>query len=146
VFGSYAEGAPGPGGFSFLFNHKFWETIKTNLMALTKGFEQGNINVARLHCALITLIPKEEEAKTLNKFRPTSLINCSFKIFTKALNNRLITICNRLLANNQAAFDKGRFILESVVSAYEIIHDVAKKGKEGLVLKLDYEKAYDRVD
>jgi SAM-dependent MidA family methyltransferase len=78
---------------------------------------------------LITLIPKEEEAKTLKKFRPISLINC-----------------DRLLANNQTAFDKGRFILESVVSAHEILHDAAQKGKEGLVLKLDYEKTYDQVD
>jgi hypothetical protein len=58
----------------------------------------------------------------------------------------LITICDRLLSNNQTAFVKGRFILESVVSAHEIIHDAAKSGNEGLVLKLDYEKAYARVD
>jgi hypothetical protein len=41
---------------------------------------------------------------------------------------------------------KGRFILESVVSAHKIIHDTMKNKDKGLVLKLDYEKVYDRVD
>jgi hypothetical protein len=41
---------------------------------------------------------------------------------------------------------KDRFILESVVSAHEIIHDVMKNKDKSLVLKLDYEKAYDKVD
>jgi retron-type reverse transcriptase len=41
---------------------------------------------------------------------------------------------------------KGRFILESVVYAYEIIHETTKSNKKGIVLKFDYEKAYDRVN
>jgi hypothetical protein len=89
---------------------------------------------------MIILIPKEERAKTLKKFRPISLINCSFKVFAKALNNRLEKICDRLLASNQIAFVKGRYILESVVSAHRIIHHSVKKKEKGLVLKLDYEK------
>jgi hypothetical protein len=73
------------------------------------------------------------------------LINCSFKIFVKALNNRLALISGRLLSCNQTVFVKGRFILESVVSAHEIIHDAVRRGEKGVVLKHDYEKAYDRV-
>jgi hypothetical protein len=116
IDGSYAEGAPGPDGFS-LFYQKLWPVIKPDLMSMVKGFEKGEINIARLNYAMIILIPKEAEAKTLKKFRPISLINCSFKIFAKAMNNRLETLCNRLLAPNQIAFVKVRYILESVVSA-----------------------------
>jgi hypothetical protein len=39
-----------------------------------------------------------------------------------------------------------RFILESVASTHEIIHDVVKKKQKWIILKLDYEKTYDRVD
>jgi DNA modification methylase len=95
-------------------------------MALVKGFEKGLINIERLNYATIILIPKEEEAETLKKIRPISLINCSFKIFSKFLNNRLEKVCGRLLAPNQTVFVKGRYILKSVVAAHEIIHDVGK--------------------
>jgi hypothetical protein len=56
--------------------------------------------VARLNYAITTLLPKEEGAKTLKKFRPIRLINCNFKIFSKAINNRLVRICDRLLSHN----------------------------------------------
>jgi hypothetical protein len=109
------------------------------------GFEKGEVNLARLNYAIITLIPKEGEAKNLKKFRPISLIYCNFKIFSKAINNRLVLICDRLLSHNQTTFVKGIFILESIIFAHEIIHEAASSGEKGLVIKLDYEKAYDRV-
>jgi hypothetical protein len=95
-------------------------------MDLVRGFEKEEVNVARVNYAMIILLPKEEEAISLRKFRPISLINCRFKIISKALNNRLESICNRLLASNQTSFVRGRFILESVVSTYEIIHEAAR--------------------
>lgn len=80
VFGSYAEWALGPDGFSFLFYQHFWDVIKVDLMNLVREFEKGDLNLDRLNYAVIMLIPKEAEAKTFKKFRPISLINCSFKI------------------------------------------------------------------
>ena len=77
----------------------------------------------------------------MNKFRHISLLNCSFKIFSKVLTNRLAVIFGC-----QSAFIKGRYILESVVTAHEIIHEFHSSRKHGMVLKLDYEKAYDIVD
>jgi hypothetical protein len=83
--------------------------------------------VSRLNYAVIILVPKEEDARTLKKYRPISLINRNFKIFSKVLNNRIEVLCGRLLAPNQTAFVRGKFILESVVSAHKIIHDAVKK-------------------
>jgi hypothetical protein len=86
-----------------------------------------------------------DEARDMRNFRPISLINCSFKIFSKVLTNRLSKVAQRLISSNQSAFIKGRYILESVVVAHEIVHSLHKSGDPGMILKLDYEKAYDRV-
>jgi hypothetical protein len=34
VFGSYAEGAPGPDGFPFLFSQYFWNLVKHDLLLM----------------------------------------------------------------------------------------------------------------
>jgi hypothetical protein len=91
-------------------------------MALVNCFEQNTLNLDRLNFAMITLLPKEHDARTLKKFRPISLINCSFNIFAKMQNNRLIKVANKLIASNQKAFIKGKYILESVVASHEITH------------------------
>ena len=59
-----------------------------------------------------------EDATSMKNFRPISLINCSFKIFSKVLTVRLGKIINRLVSPNQSAFIQGRYILESVVIAH----------------------------
>ena len=112
---------------------KFWEVDKKDLMALFSSFDKEEINLARLNYATIVLFPKEPNATNLKKFRPISLLNCSFKIFSKALNNRLIKVCDRLIAPNQTDFIEGRFILESVGAAHEIIHEVLRNKENGII-------------
>jgi hypothetical protein len=146
VFSSYADGAPGPDGLSFMFYQTFWDVVKKDLIDMFNAWHEDKLDLFRLNFTMITLIPKENEARSMRKFRPISLLNCSFKIFTKVLTNRLARIINRLISFHQSAFIRGRYILESVVTAHEIIHEVHRKKDQGLVFKIDYEKAYDKVN
>ena len=99
MFGSYPEGSPGPDGIPFLFYHKFWVLIKNDLLKMFEDFQKGNLELFRLNFAAITLIPKEENAKSMRKFRPISLLNCSFKIFSKVLTTRMGCVCQRLISS-----------------------------------------------
>jgi hypothetical protein len=146
VFGSYADGAPGPDGLSFMFYQNFWDIVKFDLLEMFDDWFEDRLDIYRLNFAMITLIPKEEDARSMKKFRPISLLNYSFKIFTKAVTNRYAKIMNRLISQCQSAFIRGRFILESVVTAHEVIHEIHSKKEQGLVFKIDYEKAYDKVN
>lgn len=138
LFSCYAGGALGPDGLSFMFYQKFWDIIKEDLCNLFFDFQTGSLDIFRLNFSLLTLIPKEEEARDMKKFRHISLINCSFKLFSKVLTNRLGKVCQRLVADEQTTFIKGRYILESVVLAHEVVHSLHKEGEEGVILKLDY--------
>jgi hypothetical protein len=146
VFESYSDGEPGPDGLSFMFYQSFWDVIKRDILEVFEDFHKGELDIYRLNFALITIIPKENEARTMNKFRPISLLNCSYKIFTKVLTSRIGGVIDRLISSNQTTFIKGRFILESVVTAHETLHSVYHGKEKGFVLKLDYEKAYDKVN
>jgi hypothetical protein len=141
VFGSYAEGALGLDGFTFLFYLKFWETIQNDLINLFRYFDNNSTDLFRLNFSLVTLIQKEVDARNLKKFRPIALSNCCFKIFSKACTKRMGICVDRLISSNQTSFIRGRYILESVVTTHEVIHDVHHNKEEVIVLKLDYEKA-----
>ena len=112
--------------------------IKNDLMVLFHSFFTGELDLYRINFASITLIPKEENACTMRSFRPISLLNCNYKIFTKVLTNRINIVADRLISSKQSAFIKGRYILESVVTAHEILHSVHQLEEEGAILKLGY--------
>jgi hypothetical protein len=82
IFGSYAEGAPGLDGLSFLSYHQFWELIRADFMVMVKDWNEGKLDLYRLNFSLLTLIPKEADAVTIQKFRPIALTNCSFNFLS----------------------------------------------------------------
>jgi hypothetical protein len=66
--------------------------------------------------------------------------------FAKAYALRLAPVAHRVIDRSQTAFIKGRSLHEGVLALHEIAHELKRKKLGGLLLKLDFEKAYDRVD
>ena len=137
--------APGPDGFPAEFYQKFWGTIKADLMAMFVQLRAGNLPLFKLNFGIITLLPKKEDASKIEQYRPICLLNVSFKIFTKVGTNRVTTIANRVVRPTQTAFIPGRNILEGVVVLHETIHEMHRKKLDGVLFKIDFEKAYDKV-
>ena len=146
VFTSEPNGAPGPDGFTFKFYQAFWELISSDLYQLCMHFHGHKTKLTSLNRSIICLIPKEHEAKHITKFRPISLVNCSFKIISKILTFRLESIMHRIIDTSQAAFIKGRYILDNVILSQEIIHSCQADKAEGVIVKVDFEKAYDKIN
>lgn len=105
----------------------------------------GELELWRLNYGLISLIPKIKDANVIKQFRPICLLNVSFKLITKILAKRLTRVAELLIRDSQIAFVPGRFILDGVVVLHEVIHDISSKNKQGIILKLDFKKAYDKV-
>ena len=55
-------------------------------------------------------------------------------------------MASKVISEAQTTFIPGRFILDGVLIVHEVLHELRVKKKEGIVLKLDFEKAYDKVN
>jgi hypothetical protein len=137
--------APGPDGFPAEFYQVFWNVIKDDLMALFMDFHQGDLPLNRLNFGTIILLPKQKDVKAIRQYRPICLLNVSFKIFTKVATNRLTTIAQKIIRPTQTTFLSGRNIMESAVILHETLHELHSKKKDGVIFKIDFEKAYDKV-
>jgi hypothetical protein len=138
--------APGPDGFSAEFYQIFWETIKGDLMALFKDFYEDKLPLFSLNFEIITLLLKLKEPSHIKQLCLICLLSVSFKIFTKVMLNRMIEIATKLINPSQMASMPGRNIMEGMVMLHETIHEIHKKKMSVVILKLDFEKAYDKVN
>ena len=98
-----------------------------------------------LNYGVITLLPKVREANTIKQYRPICLLNVGFKIFSKQVVNRLTGVIENAISKNQSAFLKGRYILDSTIMLHETMHEMKKKKPSGVILKIDFEKAGDKI-
>jgi hypothetical protein len=137
--------APGPDGFPAEFYQTFWDTIKLDLLDLFNVLHAGQLELFRLNFGEVILLPKVNQAERIQQFRPICLLNISFKIFTKVATIRLNTVADHVVRPSQTAFMQGRNILDGVVILHEAVHELHTKKLNGVILKLDFEKAYDKV-
>ncbi|XP_062080982.1 uncharacterized protein LOC133785782 [Humulus lupulus] len=103
---------------------------------------------ASINAANLVLLPKREQPSSINDYRPIALCNVAYKIISKLLANRLRPLLPILVSPMQSAFVKGRVIHDNSMVVQEILHSMQhKRNKDGYFLvKLDMEKAYDRLD
>jgi hypothetical protein len=119
--------------------------VKPLVLQLLNGFALGLLDVSRLNFGILSLIPKVPGADDIKQFRPIALINVIFKLVSKAYTIRLLPIAHRVISTSQTAFIKGRLIHEGALALHEIVHELKVKKTRAVILKLDFEKAYDRV-
>ena len=137
--------AAGPDSIPIEFYQSCWDIIKHDIIVLFEDFHQGNLDVKRLNYGIITLLPKVTDAERIQQFRPICLLNCLLKWITKVLTRRLDSIADKLILPGQTAFMQDRNIMSGIMALHEVLHETKRKRVCGVILKLDFEKAYDKV-
>ena len=61
------------------------------------------------------------------------------------LSGRLRGVLHETVHSTQGAFVQGRQILDAFLISNEIVDEKRQSGEEGVVFKIDFEKAYDHV-
>ena len=160
--------APGPDGIQ----NEFWKTevkwrekqksdkkhqpgdttlwVRPCIVAMmTKVFNDietfGPIN-AKFSEARMSLLYKKKDKREIQNYRPITLLNTDYKSYTKIIANRLRVVAPKLIHRDQAGFMPRRSIYDQTKIVELMIKWCENTSSKGLIICLDQEKAYDRID
>jgi len=95
---------------------------------------------------LITLSPKFGDHARLGNWRPITLLGSLYKILAKTLARRLQGIFPTIVRPNQTGFVEGRSILDNIFLAQEALEWAVESDQDLILLLLDFEKAFDKIE
>ena len=145
IFQLDRDKALGPDDFTIAVFQDCWEVIKDDLVRVFAEFHRSGIINQSTNTSFIVLLPKKSMSKRISDYRPISLITSLYKVIAKVLARRLRGVLHETIHSTQGAFVQGRQILDVVLIANEIVDEKRRSGEEGVVFKIDFEKAYDHV-
>jgi len=135
--------SPGNDGLTVEFYRKFWTTVSELLVAsLNMSYRTGDLTTSQKQ-AVIILLDKGKDRTLLKNWRPISLLNTDYKIASRALADRLKSVLPHLISNDQVGYIKGRSILDNIRAVEDILFYTKTEDMSGILMALDFEKAYD---
>ena len=72
-------------------------------------------------------------------------MNVIYKLASAVIANRFKEVLSNLIHENQKGFIAGRFLGENVRLIYDVLFETKKQNIPGLLLSVDFEKAFDTV-
>ena len=139
--------SPGTDGLPAEFYEMLWKDISPFLISsLDRSYQQGKLAITQRR-GFIPLIPKKDKAlNEIQNWRPKTLLNCDYKIASKAIASRLKSVLSDLIECDQTGFLKGRSIAENICLINNVISYTHSKGIPVLLLFVDFEKAFGIIE
>ena len=116
------EKCPGIDGYQIEFYDKFLSQIKYILHSVyLKCIETGSFHYSA-RTGIISLLDKPgKDQLKIENWRPLTLLCCDYKIYAKILANRLSSVINDLIHEDQSGFIRGRFIAQNLMDLQSVI-------------------------
>ena len=141
-----SDASPGSSGFTGAFYKFFWRNLKHFVVnSLNYAYETGNLSISQKLGVLILLPKPDKDKRFLANWRPISLLNHVYKILSGALTERLKPALESIIHTDQKGFVSGRYIGEVVRNTYDVLEYAKSKNRAGLLLLIDFEKAFDSI-
>uniref|UniRef100_A0A803TU16 Reverse transcriptase domain-containing protein n=1 Tax=Anolis carolinensis TaxID=28377 RepID=A0A803TU16_ANOCA len=140
--------APGPDGFPACFYKTFQNELIPHLQKIMNQILLGNeIPDSWKSADIITILKENSDPTEIRNYRPISLLNVDYKIFTGVLTNRFKEFLCTWIAEEQTGFLPNRKIGENVRCILDIIEYYDKNHQNELaLLSIDAEKAFDKLN
>ena len=139
--------SPGTDGISVEFLKFFWNKIGIFVVrSINDGFLKQEMSITQKE-GIIVCIPKGEKPREyIKNWRPISLLNVTYKIASTCIANRIKTVLPKLISEDQTGFISGRYIGDNLRLIYDLIHYLDEERLPGLLITLDFEKAFDSIN
>ena len=138
--------SPGTDGYTAEFIKFFWSDISSFVIkSLNFVYKRGQLSDSQ-KLGLITLIPKKDKAKEyIKNWRPISLLNVIYKLGSATIAERIKNVLPSLVSMDQNGFIQGRSIGNNIRLIYDTLHYTTTQNKPGMLLLVDFEKAFDTI-
>ena len=104
------------------------------------------MSVTQRQGIIITIPKRDKPREFLKNWRPISLLNVTYKIGSSCIASRLKLVLPQLINEDQTGFVAGRYIGDNIRQLYDIIHYLNNKNEPGLLVSIDFEKAFDSIN
>ena len=125
----------------------FYQRIKITLLeAFNYCYENDHLYKSALR-GLISLIPKRgKDTRLVRNMRPITLLNTDYKLIEKILANRLRPVLEFIINEDQKGFMANRRIHCNIRRILDIMDSAEEQQLPGVILSLDFEKCFDRIE
>ena len=137
---------PGPDGLTLEFYLKFWDQLGPILVQVFNDCLQSSELCESMKTSVTRLVFKKGEIKSLKNWRPISLLNVDYKICSKALSLRLSKVLDSIVSPDQTCSIPGRSIASNLILLRDSLDYIERTNETGILVSLDQEKAFDRVN
>ncbi|XP_058755656.1 uncharacterized protein LOC131628868 [Vicia villosa] len=139
------EKIPGPDGFPLGFLKNCWSSVSHDVLKFVQDFHARGKLSKSISASFLALILKIDSPQQVEGYRTICLIRYLYRLLSKLLAGRLKKVTGKLISPIQSAFIEGRQMMDGVVVLNELTDFAKRNRRECLILKVDFEKAYDCV-
>lgn len=137
---------PGADGLTVEFFSHFWDILGEPLVSVfNQSLVVGELPNS-MKASITRLVHKKDDKRNLKNWRPISLLNVDYKICSKAVSIRLANVLGSIVDPDQTCSIPGRTIFSNLALLRDTLAFIEWKNETGILLSLDQEKAFDRVD
>lgn len=138
--------SPGSDGLSTEFYLAFWDALGDSLtLVLNERLSLGILSDTQRE-GLLRLVYKKDDRRLAKNWRPISLLNTDYKLAAKVITERLKTVIASIVHQDQTCGVPGRTIFSNLQLGRDVLDMIDKTYEAGILVTLDQEKAFDRVD
>jgi hypothetical protein len=138
--------SPGSDGLTTEFYCKFYDCLNHILFKIFNTvYVEGKLSRSMRAGILSLIYKKKGDKRVLKNYRPISLLQVDYKILARIMANRFKKVLPKIISENQTCCIIGRDISNNIANVRDVITLVESDELEGYVIKIDQEKAFDRV-